>query len=272
MKKLAGIGKLYRAKLSRVLEKNFGIITPILVSRTLGISTQESGRLLSRWCKNGWIDRIKRGAYIPVPVNSTSPNVILEEPFLVADSIYGPGYIAGYSAIKHWDFSEQIFESVSFFTCKKVKNRNPIHGGIKFKLKTISGYKIFGVKTLWYGSKKVKISDPTKTMIDILDDPKMVGGISVVCDFFSEYFESKYYDFELLTQYAHEMRNKTIFKRLGLILETKFNVSDENLTLLSKNISSGLSEFDPITPSKNVIKKWRLKVPAFWKKEYDRKK
>ena len=272
MNDLSGIGKSYRTKLSSILEKNFGVITAKLVSETLDASTQEAGRLLSRWCKNGWLVRIKRGAYIPVPLESTSTNVVTEEPFLVAELIYRPGYIAGFSAVKHWDFSEQIIESVTYFTCKKVKIRNPSHGGIKFKLKTVTSKKVFGLKTLWIGNQKVKISDPTKTIIDLLDDPKLVGGITIVCDFFSEYLNSEYCNIELLIKYAQEMNNKTIFKRLGLLFETKFEASEEILSLILKNISTGLSEFDPTIPSEYIITRWRLKTSRYWKMEYDRKK
>lgn len=272
MNEIAGIGKSYRRKLSRVLERNSGFITARLVSGTLDISTQESGRLLSRWCKNGWLLRIKRGAYIPIPIDSTSNNIVLEEPFLIAEMAYGPGYVAGFSAVKHWDFSEQIIETITYFTCKKIKDRNPSHGGIKFKLKTINSRKIFGLKTVWIGNKKIKISDPSKTMVDLLDDPRLVGGMSVVEDFFSEYFDSEYYDIELLIKYVKGMNNKTIFKRLGLLLEIKFTVPDEILSNILSNISTGLSKFDPTTPSDCIITKWQLKTSKFWKKEYDRKK
>jgi predicted transcriptional regulator of viral defense system len=272
MNELSGIGKSYRRKLSRVLENNFSVITAKLVSETLNISIQEAGRLLSRWNKTGWINRIKRGSYIPIPLESTTNKVVVEEPFLIVDSLYGPGYIAGFSAIKHWDFSEQIIESVTYFTLNKVKNREPVHGGIKFKLKTITEHKVFGLKPLWIGSKKIRISDPTKTIIDLLDDPKIVGGITIVVDFFSEYIESDHYDLELLIQYAHQMKNKTIFKRLGLIYETMFNVNEEELSIFLSNISSGFSEFDPTVPSKYNIVRWKLKTSEFWKKKYDRKK
>ena len=272
MNELTGIGKSYRKKLSRVLEKNYSVITAKLVSETLKVPIQESGRLLSRWNKSGWIKRIKRGSYIPVPLESTTSKVIVDEPFLVGDSLYAPGYLAGFSAVKHWDLTEQIIESVTYFTLKKVKNRNPIHGGIKFKLKTISKHKLFGLKTLWIGSKKVRISDPSKTMIDLLDDPKIVGGITIITDFFSEYIDSEHYDFDLLIQYAHQMNNKTIFKRLGLIYESMFKANEEVLSILLKNISSGFSEFDPTVSSKYNIVKWRLKTSEFWKKKYDRKK
>jgi len=272
MSELSGIGKSYRNKLSRVLENNYSVINAKLVSETLNISAQESGRLLSRWNKSGWIKRIKRGSYIPIPLESTTSKVIVEEPFLVVDSLYGPGYIAGFSAIKHWDLSEQIFESVTYFTLNKVKSRNPIHGGIKFKLKTITEHKVFGLKSLWIGSKKIKISDPSKTIIDLLDDPKIVGGITIIIDFFSEYMESDHYDLELLIQYANQMKNKTIFKRLGLLYETIFNADEDVLSIFLKHISSGFSEFDPTVPSRYNIAKWRLKTSEFWKKKYDRKK
>ena len=272
MSKLSGIGKSYRKKLSRVLENNYIVITAKLVSETLKVPIQESGRLLSRWNKSGWIKRIKRGSYIPVPLESTTSKVIVDEPFLVVDSLYGPGYIAGFSAIKHWDLSEQIIESVTYFTLKKIKDRNPVHGGIRYKLKTISERKLFGLKTLWIGSKKIRISDPSKTIIDLLDDPKLVGGITIITDFFSEFIDSEYYDFNLLVQYAHQMKNKTIFKRLGLIYETMFNANEEVLSIFLKNISSGFSEFDPTVPSRCNIAKWKLKTSEFWKREYDRKK
>ena len=179
---LAGIGKSYRNKLSLVLERNFAVITQNRVAETLNVPHQEAGRLLSRWCKNGWLKRLKRGAYVPVPLEMTSSAMVAEEPFLIVDALYAPGYIAGYSAIKHWDFSEQIFETTTYFTTRKIKNKYPFHGGVKYQLKTIKAYKLFGLKPLWFGSKKVMISDPSKTLVDILDDPKIVGGISIVCD------------------------------------------------------------------------------------------
>ena len=271
MDELSGIGKSYRNKLSRVLENNYSVITAKLVSKTLKVSVQESGRLLSRWNKSGWIKRIKRGSYIPIPLESTTSKVVVEEPFLVTDSLYGPGYIAGFSAVKHWDLSEQIIESVTYFTLKQVKNRNPIHGGIKFKLKTISKHKLFGLKTLWIGSKKIRISGPAKTMIDLLDDPKIVGGITIITDFLSEYIDSDHYDLDLLIQYAHQMNNRTIFKRLGLIYEMMFDANEEVLSLFLKNISSGFSEFDPTVSSSHNIIKWKLKTSEFWKMKYDRK-
>ena len=59
-----------------------------------------------------------------------------------AENLFSPGYIGGFSAIKHWDLSEQIFESTVYLTTKSVTKRKPIFGSIKFKLKTIKPYKL----------------------------------------------------------------------------------------------------------------------------------
>lgn len=271
MNELAGIGKTYRTKLSLVLEKHSGVLTPKVVAHILGSSTQESGRLLARWNKNGWVHRIKRGAYLPVPLSSTSTKPVVEEPFLIAESIYGPGYVAGFSAVKHWDLSEQIIETVTYFTRKKIRNRNPIHGKVKFRLKTVAEHKFFGLKNLWVGSKKIYISDATKTIVDIFDDPNLVGGMTIVQDIFSEYFESEHYDFDLLLNYTKKIGNKSIYKRLGFLLETSFPASKEQLAILHSKISKGYSIFDPATNSHRTVSKWRLKMSESWKEAYDRK-
>ena len=272
MGNLAGLGKIGRTRLSKVLECNPRVITSATVVEVLSLSPKEASRMLSRWCKNGWLSRIKRGVYIPVPIDSISSNIILEEPFVIAESIYHPGYIGGFSAIKHWDLSEQIIETIYYFSTRQLKKRNPIYGSIKFQIKTIKENKIFGTKNIWYGSKKVKVSDPTKTIVDILDDPKLVGGMSVVYDVFKEYVETKYCDFKMLINYAKKMNNKTILKRLGFMIDVKFNEIPNGFTDIRENISSGYSKFDPIVNSKWIVEKWKLKVPASWKKEYDRKK
>ncbi len=202
----------------------------------------------------------------------TSSDIQLEEPFVIADSLYHPGYVAGFSAIKHWDLSEQIIETVYYFSIKQVKERSPVYGSTRFQLKTIKENRLFGTKTIWYGSKKVKVSDPTKTMVDIFDDPKLVGGMSLVYDVFKEYMDSKYCDFRLLQEYVEKMNNKTIFKRLGFMIDARLNDVPDELMGLNNCISSGYSNFDPMVDSKFIVEKWKLKVPASWKKEYDRKK
>ena len=151
---IKSIGSAYRHKLACVTRAAKGIITPKVVSETLGLSTQEAGRILSRWNQHGWVKRIKQGVYIPIAVDDVTGNSSIEDPWILADRLYSPGYIGGFSAIKHWDFSEQLFETTTFFTAKKIKNKYPVIGNSHFQLKKISSHKIFATQPVYLWEKK----------------------------------------------------------------------------------------------------------------------
>jgi predicted transcriptional regulator of viral defense system len=94
----------------------------------------------------------------------------------------------------------------------------------------------------------------------------------VVKDIFLEYRKSNYFDIELLIVYSKKMHNRTIFKRLGFLLEV-LNLSDLVKKYdLSREVSKGYSLFDPTVENSLIVTKWNLRVPEVWKKESDRKK
>ncbi len=267
-----GIGPEYRQKLAQVIKAAKGIITPQLVADTLKVSQQEGGRLLSRWSASGWVKKVKRGIYLPISVEDVRANHAIEEPWLVVSKIYSPGYIGGFSAIKHWDLSEQIFETVTFLTIKVVAKRDPVIGGIRVVLKTINPKKNFGTKTVWIDNVKILVSDPSKTIADFLDNPNLAGGMRVVLDLFEEYRNSEYFDLPLLVSYCERIGNKTTLKRLGFLLETMGFTEEIKKLSLEKKLSKGYSKFDPLVDNDVIISKWRLKVPKIWKTKYDRKR
>ena len=273
MKSSLGIGKKSRERLTKIISAplNHQILTPKLVSNILSLPQPESARLLSRWCKAGWLKRIKRGMYWPIPLEY-DPDMPVEDDWLVADRAFAPGYIGGFSAIKHWEFTEQLFMTTFYLTVKPVVSREVKLGSIRLKLKTIKPYKMFGMQSAWSSNEKVKISDPSKTIIDLLDDPFFGGGMRVVQDFFIEYWDSEYRDLKRLIRYAKRMKNKTIFKRLGFLLELNEFVDKGTIKSLQNKISSGYSAFDPSVKGRFFIRKWNLKVSPMWKEEYDRQK
>ncbi len=270
--KAQGIGSTYRQKLSKVINVSKEGITAELVSRTLGVSRQEAGRLLSRWQKSGWLQKIKRGFYVSIPVESTPEQLAIENPWGIVSKIFSPGYIGGFSAIKHWDLSEQIFETIVFFTTKKVKDRHPTYSGLRLHLKTIKSEKLFGLKAIWIDSTKIQVSDPSKTMIDFMDDPALGGGMTVIREFLHAYLDSDHKNIPLLSEYADKIGNGAVYKRLGFMLEVMGAADEKMLKMMQKKISKGYSEFDPSSKSSRIIRKWNLKVSSSWAKEYDSKK
>ena len=247
------------------------ILTPKFVSKTLSLPQTESARLLARWCNAGWVKRIKRGMYWPIALGD-DPEWQVEDDWLVVDRAFSPGYIGGFSAIKHWDFTEQLFMTTFYVTVKPVVSREVVLGSYRFKLKTIKPYKMFGTKMVWRERVKIKVSDPSKTIIDLLDDPHLGGSMRVVQDFFIEYWDSEHRDLKLLIRYGKRMRNRTIFKRLGFLLALNKLVDNRTIKSLQNKISAGYSAFDPSVKGKFFIRKWNIKVSTMWKKEYDRHK
>jgi predicted transcriptional regulator of viral defense system len=119
----------------------------------------------------------------------------------------------------------------------------------------------FGTRTVWRDRLKTQVSDPTKTIADILDDPGLGGGIRHGASILAEYWGSEHLDKALLVDYALRIGNRTIFKRLGYLLELFDLDAPETIEACRANLSSGLSALDPTVKRKGrIVKRWNLRV------------
>ena len=262
------LGSLSRKRFSKVLRETGETIIPQEVSKILGMTRQSSSLLLSYWNKQGWVRRIQRGLYIPIPLEADSRDISIEDPSLVAMCLFSPCYIGGWSATEYWDMTEQLFHTVLVMTVKRPNNRNPNIDGMKFKLKSISKDKLFGLKTVWRGQSKIKVSDPSRTIADMLIEPKMGGGIRPVRDVFQNYLRSENRDIKLLIRYCRKLKNGTAFKRLGLLLEMDAPEETKVLKICKDNLSQGYSKLDSSLNCSKIITKWKLYVPKSWIKDF----
>ncbi|MFI5334719.1 MAG: type IV toxin-antitoxin system AbiEi family antitoxin domain-containing protein [Chlamydiales bacterium] len=262
MGELRGLGKLSRMRLSEVLRNSSGCVSVALVAKTLNASREQARFYLSAWTKGGWLRRIRRGLYCPVELAAKSPNEIFLDPWVIASQVFSPCYIGGWSAAKYWDFTEQIFESIVVLTTRRPLQKKQYVGGGSFLLKKIATDKLFGLKSVWMGEIKVQVSDPHRTIVDILDDPSLGGGIRSVIDFFRKYLSSHDCNLETLVQYAEKIGNKTVFKRLGFLL-SKIQPGETNwIAYCIQRISQGNTQLDPTSKGKRLVKRWRLWIPA----------
>ena len=90
-----------------------------------------------------------------------------------------------------------INETVVFTTRRAVRKRVTAQGAV-FVLQNILAKRLFGVKTLWRGSMKVAVSDPARTLVDLLAMPETGGGIDHVAECLASYLSSKTADRDLL--------------------------------------------------------------------------
>jgi predicted transcriptional regulator of viral defense system len=223
--------------------------------------------VLSRWMQQGWVSRVRRGLYIPVPLEALSTDVVLDDPWIVAERLFSPCYIGGWSAAEYWELTEQIFRTIVVMTTLKPRNRKPVIKGSSFLVRTIPEKALFGMSAVWRGRVKVNVSDPTRTALDMLNDPALGGGLRPVADVFRNYLNSKNKDTSLLIQYADNLGNGAVFKRLGF-LASRFAPAEEDLISACRSrLTKGNVKIDPAMPADRLITAWRLWIPAGWAKD-----
>ena|SRR3990167_8641148 len=266
MNTLLGIGKLDRERITAILRATQHTISVVEVAKILDIPREHAAKLLARWTIKGWLARVKRGVYISVPLESTTADIPLEDPWIIAEKLYHPCYIGALSAAEHWGLTEQIFRTVVVLTSKKPRNRHPNIRGTHFWLCTIPEQAMFGLQPVWHGQIKIFISDPTRTMLDFLVDPKLGGGIRNIVDMLKEYLKSEHKNLKLLIDYANRLHNSAVFKRLGFLLE---QYTAEEMNIISeckKRITISKVKLDPQLDTDNkLMTRWRLWVPKNWK-------
>lgn len=236
------------------------------------MSSQTTSQLLSNFAQQGWLYRVRRGLYIPVPLSMNPEDVVPEEPWVIAQEIFQPCYIGWWSATEYWSLTDQIFQSTLVVSAKKLRSRDIEIQGNRFIVKTtpLSTFP-FGIKQVWKGENQVSVSDPTRTIVDILDTPWMGAGFRSVCDIFQNYLRSSDRKISLLLQFAKQIRNKTVYKRLGFLLESFAPEETVGIQICKKKKSRGYSKFDPDFSSNQLITRWNLwvPVPLLQKRSYD---
>lgn len=266
----AGLGKTERERLSKLLR---GTQVTILVAEAANILNMEPEavvKLLSWYAKKGWLKRIRQGVYLPVALESPTSDIILEEPFVIAEKLFSPCYIGGMNAANFWGLTEQLFRTITVMTQKPVKKRNPNIAGTEYVIHTIKPQYFFGLKSHWFNDVKVQISDPTRTIVDMAIFPQFCGGLRFVSDVFQSYIKSKHKDIDLLIEYLDKAKNGAAIKRIGFLAEKFFSDEENLINYCLVNLTKGYIKLAPNIDCPRLIRRWRLGVPNNWKeKSYD---
>jgi len=263
MENKLGINKKNRSSLDLLHRFGKNLFSIKDASKIIGLPVNDTRLYLGYLARRGWLSRVKPGLYVTVPLGTVNPQEYRENPWIVANRIFAPCNIGGWSAAEHWEFTDQIFNSIFVFTARMFRKKNVIIQGTEYILKLVRAKKISHTKSIWIENVKVQISDPSQTIVDILNDPAVGGGIRYVSDIVRNYFNSEYRSDVELLNYIKENTNRTVYKRLGYILEiSDINVPDI-IKECHKNISSGYSVLDPVIKTKGSFnRRWNLRVNA----------
>jgi predicted transcriptional regulator of viral defense system len=267
MAELIGITKANREKLSLLARSAKGVITVKDAVEVLKVDNLLASKILSKLASSGWLARIKRGTYSIVPIESLDASGIIESPWIVATRLFTPCYIGGWSALEFWGLTEQIFTTTLIFTTRKLRKLNIEIKQSKFKLHKVGAANFFGLKVIWESKVQMQVTDPTRTIVDILSDPSLAGGIRLVADAVHNYFISSHKNVPLLIEYIDKLGNRTVFKRLGFLMEYMDSSEIELIEICKERLSAGKSKLDPALQSNYLATGWKLWITASWKKD-----
>ena len=258
-----------RARLSAVLQTAKDLVTIEDAMTALSTDRSVSAKLLSRWQHQGWLKRVGRGIYAPVPLDAVTTEQVLKDPWVLVPALFAPGYVGGWTAAEHWNLTEQLFRSIFVFTARPFRKKEQTIQGASFTLTRIPEAALFGTKTLWRGQARVAIADKHRTVVDMLADPATGGGIRHVDHCLQNYFRDPDASPDTLIRYAEKLSNGAVFKRLGFLMSQQ--PGHEALAQSCRErLTQGNAKLDPALPCKRLVKAWRLWIPQNWERESSR--
>lgn len=210
----------------------------------------------------GWIERLERGKYIIIPLEAGPQREWSENPFLIAGELVEPAAVAYWSALHHWQFTEQV-PRITYVqtTTRKLPSRRMVLG-TSYQFVTVTERKFFGQKREFVGHQSYRITDPEKTLIDCLDRPDLAGGVPEVIKALRPTERIRW---AVLDDYLQRLGSGAVAKRLGFLVErSNLPIPDreEHLTRWREHLTSGLAKLDPSSPREahRIDTRWRIRV------------
>lgn len=257
---VGGISAVTRSELAAVTGRGPRLIAVSDAVNALGIDAQTAAMKLARWADQGWLRRVRRGMYIAVPVDAENPKAWTEDALVVATGIWSPCYFTGWTAANHWGMSEQVFRTVVLKTTARVRaSRIRMLDSEYLIAHTDERLLSWGMETIWQDGTRLTYADPARTVIDMLDAPRLGGGIRHVAEILEAYLAE--HDPDRLVDYGDRLGNRTLFKRLGHLTEAIGAGQPTLIEACGRRLSTGVSLLDPDGPHDGPrVPRWHLRA------------
>jgi predicted transcriptional regulator of viral defense system len=215
-------------------------------------------QFLERLQSKGWIRRIRRGRYAVVPLSSGDDRSPQLHEFVVAMELVSPAVIAYWSALNHHGMTEQLPRMVFVATDHPVRRQPADVLGVTYKIVSLRPDKFFGVMKDWIDETPFSVTDREKTIIDGLDLPQYVGGVSEIAKALIGSWNAL--DEKKLRKYAAKIGSSAVAKRLGFMMET-LGLGDVEAFRKAIPLAAGFSPLDPTMPKRGKYnRRWGILI------------
>jgi predicted transcriptional regulator of viral defense system len=92
----------------------------------------------------------------------------------------------------------------------------------------------------------LRVADPARTVIDILDAPRLGGGVRHAAEILDAYLTD--HEPMRLVEHGDRLGNRAVFKRMGYLTEVLRRDEEALLAACRARVSSGLTLLDPDGP------------------------
>jgi predicted transcriptional regulator of viral defense system len=199
---------------------------------------------------------------LPLEAKAELPTTI-EDPWILADELFAPCYIGGWSAAEHWGLTEQIFRSLFVVTAAPIRRRSETIAGVGFRVVRTSMRRVGAADAIWRGAERVAVSSREHTLADALASPEWVGGVRHLADMLATYRASRDWNPARLLSAVRSLRLGSAMKRLGYLAETLWPGETAIAKAAMEARSAGLVKLDPGIGAKGRIsKRWGLRINA----------
>jgi predicted transcriptional regulator of viral defense system len=225
-----------------------------------GHASNSARGLANRLVSKGIATRLKPGLFILVPAELGHTRDYLGDPYVVASEVVGnPQYFISHSSAM--DIHRMVTQPqlvVYTTTTQSVRPRSIL--GTQFRFVRCKSEHYFGTMNYWVTkTRKIKVSDLERTVIDGLKQSEYCGGFSDVAKGF--WMRQQDINVKKLVEYALMVDIGAIYRRLGYLLELFETQETEQLELLRKKITAAYVLLDPMMPVEGkFISRWRLRL------------
>jgi predicted transcriptional regulator of viral defense system len=228
----------------------------------LGISRQDAAKRLAAWASRGWLRRLRRGLYLAVPVDAQDPGAWSEDSWYLADLVWNPCYVTGWSSANHWSLTDQVFRSTVVATTQRVRRVEQELAANAYLVHHVGPERLeWGLRAEWRHDRRVLVADPARTVAEMLDVPTLGGGIRHVAEILDTYLMDG--EPSALVDSVERLGNGAAFKRLGYLAERLGADHSELVRACERHITSGVSRLDPALPATGRRSpKWGLLLNA----------